>query len=73
MDGFYIISWNIEEVPSINPSANVFVFGDFKVHHRDCLTYFVGIGRLCELWNDLTHIVNFPTQIPDYDSHSPAL
>ena len=23
--------------------------------------------------NDLTHIVNFPTQIPDYDSHSLAL
>ena len=27
------ISSNIEEVLSINPSANVFVFGDFNVHH----------------------------------------
>ena len=49
MDGFYIISWNIDEVLSINPSANVFVFGDFKVHHQDCLTCCGGTGRLCEL------------------------
>ena len=33
------ISSNIDEVLSINPSANVFVFGDFKVHHKDWLTY----------------------------------
>ena len=26
---------NIEEVLSINPSANVFVFGDFNVNHKD--------------------------------------
>ena len=30
---------NIDEVLSINPSANVFVFGDFNVHHKDWLTY----------------------------------
>ena len=23
--------------------------------------------------NDITQLVNFPTQIPDFDSHSPAL
>ena len=33
------ISSNIDEVLSINPSANVFVFGDFRVHHKDWLTY----------------------------------
>ena len=32
-------SSNIDEVFSINPSANVFVFGDFKVHHKDWRTY----------------------------------
>ena len=32
---FYTISSNIDEVLSINPSANVFVFGDFNVHHKD--------------------------------------
>ena len=36
---FDSISSNIDEVLSINPSANVFVFGDFNVHHKDCLTY----------------------------------
>ena len=30
---------NIYEVLSINPSANVFVFGDFNIHHKDWLTY----------------------------------
>ena len=32
-------SSNRNEVLSINPSANVFVFGDFNVHHKDWLTY----------------------------------
>ena len=32
---FDSISYNINEVLSINPSANVFVFGDFNVHHKD--------------------------------------
>ena len=36
---FYCISCNIDEVLSISPSANVFVFGDFNVHHKDWLTY----------------------------------
>ena len=31
---FDSISSNIEGVLSINPSANVFVFGDFNVHHK---------------------------------------
>ena len=76
---FYFISSNIDEVLSINPSANVFVFGDFNVHHKDWLTYSGGTDRLGELCyhfsisNDITQIVNFPTQIPDCDSHSPAL
>ena len=70
---------NIDEVLSINPSANVFVFGDFNVHHKDWLTYSGGTdrpGELCNnfsISNDLTHIVNFPTRIPDCDTHSPAL
>ena len=76
---FDSISSNIDEVLSINPSANVFVFGDFNVHHKDWLTYSGGTdrpGELCynfSISNDLTQIVNFPTQIPDCDSHSPTL
>ena len=76
---FDSISSNIDEVLSINPSANVFVFGDFNVHHKDWLTYSSGTdqpGELCynfSISNDLTQMVNFPTRIPDCDSHSPAL
>ena len=36
---FYSISSSIDEVLTINPSANVFGFGDFNVHHKDWLTY----------------------------------
>ena len=32
---FDSISSNINEILSINPSANIFVFGDFNVHHKD--------------------------------------
>ena len=76
---FDSISSNIVEVLSINPSANVFVFGDFNVHHKDWLTYSGGTdrpGELCYIFfisNDLTQMVNFPTRIPECDSHSPAL
>ena len=73
------ISSNIDEVLSINPSANVFVFGDFNVDHKNWLTYSDGTDRSGELCysftisNDLTQKVNFPTRIQDCDSHSPGL
>ena len=76
---FDSISSNIDEVLPINPSANVFVFGDFNVRHKDWLTYSGGTdqpGELCynfSISNDLTQMINFPTRIPDCDSHSPAL
>ena len=76
---FDSISSNIDEVLSINRTANVFVFGDFNVRHKDWLTYSGGTdrpGELCynfSISNDLTQIVNFLTRIPDCDSHSPAL
>ena len=72
-------SFNIDEILLINPSANVFVFGDFNVHHKDWLTYSGGTdrpGQVCynfSISNNLVQIVNFPTRIPDCDSHSPAL
>ena len=79
MDAFDSISSNIDEVLLINPSGNVFVFGDFNVHHKDWLTYSAGTdrpGQLCynfSISNDLTPVVNFPTQIPDCVSRSPVL
>ena len=78
---FDSISSNIDKVLSINPSANVFVFGDFNAHHKDWLTYSGGTDQpgehcynfLVVISNDLTQLVNFPTRIPDCDFHSPAL
>ena len=61
---FDSIPSNIDEVLSINPSTNVFIFGDFNVHHKDWLTYSGGNGRSGELChnfsipNDLTQMVN---------------
>ena len=43
---FDSISSNIDEVLSTNPSANLFFFGDFNVHHKHRLTYSGGIGTL---------------------------
>ena len=66
---FDCISSNIGEVLSSNLSANVFVFGDFNVHHKDWLTYSGGPDRSGEFWynfsisNDLTQMVNLPTRI----------
>ena len=63
----------------INPSANMFVFGDFNIHHNNWPTYSGGTDRPDELCynfcisNDLTQMVNSRTQILDCDSHSPAL
>ena len=57
----------------------MFIFGDISIHHKDWLTYSGGTdrsGELCynfSISNDLTQMVNFPTRIPDCDSHSPAL
>ena len=76
---FDSISSNIDEILAINPSAHVFVFGDFNVHRKDWLIYFGGTDRPgepcynCSISNDLTQMVKFPTRIPDSDYHSSAL
>ena len=48
---FDSISSNIDEVFLLNPSANVFVFGGFNVHHKDWLTFSCGTDRPGELYN----------------------
>ena len=75
---FDSISSNTDEVLSINSSANVFVFDDFHVHHKDWLTYSGGTDRLVNsviiflshmtLLRWLTILLGSLT-----DSHSPAL
>ena len=75
---FNSISFNIDQVLSINFSANVFVFGDFNIHHKDWLTYSGGTDRSGELCYNFFYLKwrysdNFPTHISDCGSHIPAL
>ena len=42
---FYSISSKINDVLSINTFANLFFFGQFKVHHKDWLNYSGGTYR----------------------------
>ena len=42
---FDSISSKIDEILLINSYANVFVFGDFNIHHNDWLNYSGVIGR----------------------------
>ena len=71
MHGFDYISHNIDGVLLVNPSANVCVFGDFNVHHKNWLTYSSRTDIPDKLFynfcisNDLTQMFNFPTWIPD--------
>ena len=39
------ISSGIDEVLSINQSTDVFVFGDFNIHHKDSLNFSDGTDR----------------------------
>ena len=68
---------NIDEILSINPSANVFVFGDFNIHNKDWVTYsgeelihLVNSVIIFFISDDLTQTVNFPTRIPGCDSNN---
>ena len=75
---FDSISSNIDEVLSINPSPNVFVFGDFNIHHKGWPTYSGGTDRPGELSynfsiaNDLTQMVN-SFLLESQTCHGPAL
>ena len=59
---FDSISSSIDEVLLISPSADVFVFGIFNAYHKGWLTYSGGTDRSGSS-NDLTKMVNIPTQI----------
>ena len=75
---FKVTSSNIDEVLSNNLSANVFVSGDFNIHHKDWLIYSGRtdrLGELCYIFsvsNNLTQMVNFSAWISNCDSHGPA-
>ena len=61
---FAAISFNTDEVLSINPFANVFVFGDINISHKDWQNFSGGLGRPGEVCynfcisNKLTFLVD---------------
>ena len=76
---FDFISSKIDELLSVNPATDVLVFGGFNTHHKDWITYSGRTPRPSEFCNNfsmskgLIQMVNFPTRIPNCDSHSPAV
>ena len=68
---------NIDEVLSINPSPNVFVFEYFNAYHKDKLNYSGRTKRpgelFCNFSNDVTQMVNFSSWISDCESLSNGL
>ena len=70
---FYSIPSNIDEVLLINPSANVFVFADFNVYHKDWLTYSGGTDRPVNCYNFFFFISNDLTQMVTFLLRSQAV
>ena len=73
---FDSISSNIDELLSINPSGNVLFLEILMPIIRiglPILVELIDLVNCVTISNDLTQKVNFPTWIPDCDSHSPAL
>lgn len=73
------ISTSIDSALSLHPSADIFVFGDFNVHHSEWLkhspsTDAAGINASnFAISQNLTQTVDFPTRFPDRDDQSPTL
>jgi hypothetical protein len=63
----------------LHPSARIFVFGDFNVHHSDWLPHSHGTTSSgFEVFNfsisqSLTQLIDFPTRFPDRADQSPSL
>ena len=73
------ISDSIDSAISQHPSAQVMVFGDFNVHHKEWLTHSRNIDipgiviHNFSISQDLTEIVSSPTHIPDRASDGRCL
>ena len=73
------VSESIDKALIAHPSANIFVFGDFNVHHSDWLpfsgpTSASGIKTYnFALSHSLTQLVDFPTRYARRDDQNPSL
>ena len=54
---------SIDGVLLFNPSVNLFVFGDFNVHHKNWLAYYGTTDRSDELCYSLSIADNLPQSI----------
>ena len=72
------VSNSIDEALNVKPTANIFVCGDFNVHHKDWIpnshiTDEAGVNTLnFSIAQDLTQMVNFFTRFPDRRDQLPA-
>ena len=70
---------SIDYALSVNPSTDIFVFGDFNAHHSEWLNYSpstdaAGINAFnFAISQNLAQTVDFPTRFPDRDDQSPSL
>ena len=56
------LNHRVDELLSINPSDNGFVFGDFNIHHKDWLTSSGGTdesGKLCYNFSNFSNFSKF--------------
>ena len=74
------VSESIDKALISHPTANIFVFGDFNVHHSDWLSPFSNCTNASgvhaynfALSHSLTQLVDFPTRIPRCDNQNPSL
>ena len=73
------ISENIDKALLAHPSANIFVFGDFNIHHSEWLpfshtTSSSGINTYnFAISHSLTQLVDSPTRTPDRNDQEPSL
>ena len=73
------ISENIDKALLTHPSANIFVFGDFNIHHAGWLpfshtTSLSGINTYnFAVSHSLTQLIDSPTRIPDRADQEPSL
>ena len=73
------VSNSIDKALTSYPNANIFVFGDFNIHHQVWLKISKGIDASgiytynFALSHSLHQIIEFPTRFPDRSDQSPSL
>jgi len=73
------VSESIDKALVAHPSANIFIFGDFNIHHSEWLPFSGPTSEAAintfnfAISQSLTQLVDFPTRFPDRSDHNPSL